>query len=174
MDNEKLFQEYKSGDTQALEQILLNNRKYIFRYAYKILKNTEDAKDVTQDVMIKLMNGIHNYKQNCKLETYIFEIVKNACEDFRKKNKTLNLNPESESIIELMRCESRTSEDIVIEHFSINELIEKIKTLPNQQLTLIIHMYNGYSYEEIAALEDIPIGTIRSRLNRARKKLKAL
>ncbi|NLM44449.1 MAG: sigma-70 family RNA polymerase sigma factor [Clostridiales bacterium] len=170
----------KKGDIDAFEELIYNYEKKAYNIAYRIMGNEEDAKDMAQEAFIKIYKSIGNFRGDSTFSTWLYRIVTNVCLDElrkRKKNNTVPLEMSIESekgtaIVELS-AEKETPEDIY-EQVEKKQLIQSaISSLSEDYKTVIIlRDVQGFSYEEIATMLNCSLGTIKSRINRARNLLK--
>ena len=179
MDNERDFiNKLKKGELNAFEQLVRENQNNIFKIALSLVKNAEDAEDISQDVLMKVYSSINNFNNQSTIATWIYRITYNVSIDFIKKHnkktkitKTLD-DPED---IEVMSIKGDTY--IPDETFERKETAEDIKNalslLPDEQRELIeLKDVHGFSYEEILTMTGLKDGTLKSRLNRGRQNLK--
>ena len=145
-----------------------------------MLSDTEDATDAAQEVFIKVYRNIDRFEGKSSLSTWIYRITSNVCKDFlRKRTRTI----QSVSIYESSEddddrpMEIKDSSPTPQEHMEITETQREVRKaldeLPEEYKSVIV-MYDleGLSYDEISNVLQCPVGTIKSRLNRARKALK--
>lgn len=179
MENEReLLIELKKGNQNAFEQLVRENQNNIFKIALSLVKNAEDAEDITQDVLIKVYSSIYNFNGQSTISTWIYRITYNVSIDFIKKHgkrskitKTLD-DPED---IEVMSIEGNTFiPEAAFEHKETTEDIkDALSQLPDEQRQLIeLKDIHGFSYEEIISITGLKDGTLKSRLNRGRQALK--
>lgn len=151
----------KNGDMIAFLSLINENKLDIYKVAKGILHNEEDIEDAIQNTVIKTFENIKTLKQDEFFETWMIRILINECNNIIRKN----------------RRALPFKESIVVE--SYNDIYEKLDLINaigslNEELKVITHLYyfEGMSTVEIARTLNIPEGTVRSRLARARKKLK--
>jgi RNA polymerase sigma-70 factor (ECF subfamily) len=135
--------------------------------------NSDDAADITQDVFLKVYNNIDKFDGEHTFTAWLLRLSKNYCIDFWRKHKhnrkSLELN---DNIRNEYSDEADTPEDSVIRKSDINYLRKKLLLLPPDLRALVIMRdIQDFSYQEIAQHLDIPLGTIKSRINRARTRL---
>ncbi|EOC99854.1 RNA polymerase sigma factor [Caldisalinibacter kiritimatiensis] len=177
----KLIKKCKKGDINAFQELIKKYDKTAYNIALKMLKNPEDAMDMSQEALIKIYKSIKTFNYKASFSTWLYRIVVNTCLDFlrKKKEKVYSLdNPikvEDNEINREVKDESNTPENILdkqitkeLIHQCINELDDIYKTV------IILRDIQGFSYEEIGNILDCSLGTVKSRISRARKKLKEL
>ena len=141
-------------------------------FAFKLTHNKMDADDLVQETAIKAYSSFDNFKADSSFKNWSFTIMKNTF--ITKYNKRKKKNIVSTSVDELEYAIAPTSyiQDVIQENSTIKYLMECISELSIKTKTPFTMYLNGYSYEEIANYLEIPIGTVKSRINFARKKLK--
>ncbi|MFH1825209.1 MAG: sigma-70 family RNA polymerase sigma factor [Candidatus Firestonebacteria bacterium] len=169
-----LVNQLKGGKTTAFNQIVLKYKDKVFNTAYRFLGNYQDANDLTQECFVSVHNGIKNFRGESSLSTWIYRIAVNACKnklkslERRKDFKTLSLK---EKILDIKDNNSP------VELFERKELENKVQnaidSLPEDwKETVILRDIEGLTYEEIAKILGCEVGTIKSRIHRARMSLR--
>lgn len=171
-----LIQRCKDGDTGAFDELVCQFEKRVFNCALRIAGNYNDAADIAQEAFIRAFSSIQTFRGDANFTTWIYRIVTNVYLDERKKSKAHRLTSLDE-YIEL--DENSVSRQIEDEGPSPDEIVESkersrvlqaaINSLPDyQRIILTLYSFQHRSYEEIADILRLPIGTVKSRLNRAR------
>jgi len=182
-ENEKyLLQLAKKGDVEAFEQLVDKFQKKVFNIALRMIGNYDDASELTQEVFIKIYRSIGSFKEESQLSTWIYRIATNVCLDELRKRKikwirSIDEEIQGEDGEYLMQIEdSSPTPDKVLENKSLKEAInEAVGSLPEKQrLIIILRDMQGFSYEEISSIINKPVGTVKSRINRARLQLKEI
>lgn len=174
----ELVRKSKNGDLEAFERLIMAYEKKIFNIAYRMTGNSEDAADIAQEVCIKIYKSIGNFKENSSFGTWVYRITSNVCIDEirKRKNSTVSLNVKNEDDEEFERAienKDRLPDEIVEGREALNAIKKCILELtPEQRMVIILRDVRGHSYEEISSMLNINIGTLKSRLNRARSLLK--
>jgi RNA polymerase sigma-70 factor (ECF subfamily) len=169
MDMNEIVKRCKQGNEEAWNMMINKYSKTIYNIALNFANNREDASDITQDVFIKIYNNMNKFVENKSFYAWILKITKNHCIDYWRKNKKyLNKSEMNENII----FEHQTPEDCSTREFDLLTLRKKLLILePELRLILIMRDIQGFSYNEISENLSIPMGTVKSRINRARIKL---
>ncbi|AOY76707.1 ECF RNA polymerase sigma factor SigW [Clostridium formicaceticum] len=175
-----LIEKAKKGDVESFELLIGAYQKKAFNIAYRILGNLEDANDMTQEALVKVYRSIHNFKGNSSFSTWLYSIVNNVCIDFIRKNKKTKLlyidgQQEEGAYTKELPDEMNTPECL----FEKNEVKKMIHDAINQlnyeqRKIIVLRDIQGFSYQEIAEILDISVGTVKSRINRGRNHLKLL
>ncbi len=144
----------------------------VYNLAYNFCGNKDDASDITQDIFIKIYNNIDKFNENYNLSSWIMRISKNHCIDYWRKNKK---NSSRITFEEDLAVENESPEDELIKKSEIENLRKILLRLkPESRALIIFRDINNHSYQEISEFLDIPIGTVKSRINRARIQLAGL
>ena len=155
-EERELLTRAQKGDSAAFEEIVRAHEATVFHLALRQLGNREDAEDAAQEVFLKAYTGLSSFRAESKLSVWLYRITSNVCTDFlRRRRETVSLSQENED-----------GEPLELE-------------LPDERFDpareiLLLRELGGQSYEEIAATLEIDLGTVKSRIFRARKKLCAL
>jgi RNA polymerase sigma-70 factor, ECF subfamily len=172
----------QSGNSSAFNELIQQYEKAVFNFAYRLTGNYDDAHDVTQDAFIRAYNAIGSFRGDASFTTWLFRITTNVFLDERKKRKahpTQSLDEvvqgEESNLTRQVEDPSAGPEALVTDRERIAVLNKAIHKLPEYQRAMVVmyHMEQK-AYEEIAEILEIPIGTVKSRLNRARVALKDL
>jgi len=149
-------------DRDTFWSIINPLQERLFRFAVSILKNKEDAQDAVHDVFEKLWYKRNNFNREKGVDAFVFKVMKNHCIDLlRKQKKLLEVDLISESIHVESEYENKDLIELIKHRFS---------QLPIQQRMVIeLKDFQGYDYDEISKIMDVPISTLRVILSRARK-----
>lgn len=173
-----LIKKAVKGDENAFESLLLDNQRGVYNLALKLLKNREDALDVSQEVFFKAYTKLSSFKFECRLSVWLYRMTYNKCMDVLRKQSArqeTSLSYENENQEETTIDIPDFSYDPAV-RFESQETRELLRTeidnLPDEmRAALIMREYNGMSYAEIAEATSSQEGTVKSRISRARKKL---
>ncbi|NBG87385.1 RNA polymerase sigma factor SigY [Isachenkonia alkalipeptolytica] len=167
MTERELIKKAQAGHNSALNQLLLDNYSILKGYLIKLTLQKELAEDLTQETLLKAVTKIQDYEPRGKFSTWLIVIGKNLYFDYLRKNKNLR-NYEEYDSVEKNRVgnQEASAEDHVISGLTFEKMRETLGTLSREKRSVfILKHYYGYSYKEIAEIEQCPIGTIRSRLH---------
>ena len=172
--DEKLILRFQEGDVNAYNELVKRYKDRLLNFVLRYFNNVEQAEDVVQDTLIKLYTHASYYKNVAKFSTWIFTIAKNnALTELRKnkRKKTDSLWTEDGQIIDINSKEesldSKVQNEIAIDQ--LNKFLDKIPE--NFRMAVVLRDFQELSYEEISKILEIPIGTIKSRINRGRIQL---
>ncbi|MBF82328.1 MAG: hypothetical protein CL522_02865 [Actinobacteria bacterium] len=162
----------QSGDHDALEILLRQNYGKIYSICRKLAGNEADADDATQEALISIVRKISSFKGESRFSTWAYRIATNAClDEIRKRNRRpqLEFSENSESRLSTSRT-SRSIEDQISDRLLIEEALN---ALPDDfRIPLILRDQTGMNYQEISTVLSLPEGTVKSRIARARERLK--
>ena len=180
-DEARLIERCKQKDLDAFDQLYGLYERRIYNFGLRMSGSTDDAEDVTSETFIRVFNAVQNFRGEANFSTWVFRIAHNVFLDMRKKAKA---HPQT-SLQEAVELEeSEVTRQIVdpnpqpqqvAQQRELNKILqEAIDSLPDYQKTMVVlyHTQNK-SYEDIADIMNLPIGTVKSRLNRARIALKS-
>ncbi len=177
-DDDMLIRRAQGGDRSAFDALVTKHEVKAYQYAFRLTRNSEEASDVVADAFIRVYNAIGTFKGQSTFSTWLYRILTNCFLDFRKKVKpTSPLDVPSqigEGEIERQIEDPGPTPHDESERIEREERVERaVNRLPEYQRAMIV-MYHVdmLTYEEIAAALDLPIGTVKSRLNRARLSLR--
>ena len=168
-EDKDLITQCKYGNKKALEVLLLKYQQKIFNQCYYMLgQNKEDAEDAAQNVLMKMYDTISSFEGNSKFSTWLYKITKNHCLNLiKKRNNSPVSNTNDDSMIN--RHSTTPAEKANDEKECVKQKVNSLEDMHREIITLI--HFNELTYEEAAENLDCPVGTIRSRVNRAMKKL---
>jgi RNA polymerase sigma factor (sigma-70 family) len=167
----ELVRAAQSGERDALITLLREIEPHVYRTAYYILNNEQDALDVSQEALIRIYTKINSYEEKAQFKTWVQRIVTNICIDkFRKTKPTVSVEEH-----EMIFSSETNVEHEVISTYIAPDIQAAIEKLPEQHRTVVILRYvEDFSYNEIAESLNLPINTVKSYLFRARKQLQNL
>jgi RNA polymerase sigma-70 factor (ECF subfamily) len=172
---ELLVKRAKRGDVSAFSELVRRYERYVLNLVYRTLGRSEDAEDIAQEAFVKAFLNIKKFKEESKFSTWLSKIVINLCMDKirEKANKEENLE---EGVWLTIPQSSYYSPEETVERLEIQEWIKKaVMNLPEDlRIVFVLREFEDLSYQEISEMLDIPIGTVESRLYRARMKLRSL
>ena len=172
--DEKLILRFQEGDINAYNELVKRYKDRLLNFVLRYFNNVEQAEDVVQDTLIKLYTHANYYKNVAKFSTWIFTIAKNnALTELRKnkRKKTDSLWTDDGQVIDINSKEesldSKVQNEIAIDQ--LNKFLDEIPE--NFRMAVVLRDFQELSYEEISKILEIPIGTIKSRINRGRIQL---
>lgn len=171
----------KQGDVEAFGELILQHEKIVYHVTLRMLRHEEDAKDISQEVFLKAFKNIGNFDERSAFSTWLYRIAVNTSIDEirrRRGKQTDSLEQELESERGRMRKQVADGEETPEEHLLRQEKAAEIRQAldmlsPEHKAVLILRDIQGFSYEEIAEIIELPLGTVKSRISRARNQCKA-
>jgi len=176
-DEQQLIRQAQKGDIKAFEQLAAAYSRRIYNIGLRMLGNPEDAADVCQETLLKVYRHLPEYRGNAAFSTWLHRIAVNSCHDaLRSRNRRQEISlsqltdQEDEPTTELEIADySALPEQLYLDRESRDYLLALIDGLtPKYRLVTVLREVSGLSYQEIAAAAGISVGTVKSRLNRAR------
>ena len=178
-DNSELIKRAIEGDETAYRQLMENYRGAIFNLLYRMVQNKEETEDLVQEAFIKAFKALPSFNEEYAFSTWLYKIAINNCIDHMRKKrlKTYSINKplrSKDGELEREFPDSSLSPDKELLHDERARLIETaIDELPEHyKIAIIMRHSEEKSYEEIAKFLDIPLGTVKARIFRAREMLK--
>lgn len=154
-------------DIDALEELLRRHESKVYGLCYRMLGNSHDALDATQEVMIGLFRRVGSFQGQSRFTTWLYRLTANACIDLSRKR--------SRAPIPLDEIHSDPTDDAATAIETKLDLEKAIAQLPlDQRLVLLMRDIRGLTYEEIAEATSAPVGTVKSRIARGRMHLATL
>ena len=174
--DEMLISRFQSGDENAYIELVNRYKDKLTNFVFYFLKDEEHSEDIVQETFIRLYEKKHYYKEIAKFSTWIYTIARNlANTELRKKSRTkimyLSQMSNHKKDYDLKSSEPELNKNIENEflmkeiHFAIDKLPENYKSV------IILRDIQGLGYEQISNIIGVPLGTVKSRINRARLQL---
>ena len=166
------------GDANAFETLVLEYEKNVYNIALRMTGNSEDAADMTQEAFIKAYNSLQSFRGDSKFSVWLYRIVSNVCLDFlRSKNRrpTVSLSVEDDDgeDAQLDVADESQSPELLLDRkltrYSVRRGLDSLP--PDYRQILLLREIQGLSYDEIAQALSLEVGTVKSRIFRARKRL---
>lgn len=180
MEEEVIRQQYSEKEKQSIfNQEFMPHINAMYNFAYRLTLDSDDAKDLLQDTYLKAYRFIDSFQQGTNAKAWLFRILKNSfINDYRKKSKEPSKvdYQEVETFYNSEDVDRQITPDLRVE--ALQDMIgDEISVALNSldvdfRTVIILCDLEGFKYEEMAKILDIPIGTVRSRLHRARNLLK--
>lgn len=173
-----IVQRIIGGETEAFELLVLEYQKNVYNVALRLTGNAEDAADMAQEAFIKAFNSIASFKGDSRFSVWLYRIVTNVSLDFlrsrarRPVGSLSTENDEGETVEMEIADESLSPERLLESKLSCQAVRQGLDSLPEDyRRILLLREIQGLSYDEIAQVLELEIGTVKSRIFRARKKL---
>jgi RNA polymerase sigma-70 factor (ECF subfamily) len=161
-DVEKLLHQRRYES--AFEILLSRYQKRVFHLAYSILRESAKAEEVAQDAFAKLWQGLHLYDGRASLSTWLYTIARNtALSAARAESRRRTM------VLQTDDMEEFSASDKGLENIELRQLIERLPEV--QQQVIMLFYFEDHSVEDVADMLDLPEGTVKSHLHRARRTL---
>lgn len=176
--DEELVKAFLAGDREAFEELVRRYQAQIFNLAFRLLGNRQDACDATQEIFILLYKKLGTFREESRFSTWLYRVATNSCKDLARRLRShISLSERvSEDMPEWGENIPADPKDHPDEMFMGLELQQTVQEammkLPLRfRVVLYLSDIEGYNYGEIAKILGISIGTVKSRLNRARLRM---
>jgi RNA polymerase sigma-70 factor (ECF subfamily) len=176
---QQLIKKALTGDQKAYESLLKRYQNGVYNMIYQMIKNREETEDLVQEAFIKAFKSLESYNEEYAFSTWLYKIAFNHCIDAirKKKLKTLPLDRPIQLKEGEVRHEIRDDAACPEGDYIFAErkklIQESINSLPERyRIAIVLRHQKEYSYEEISKMLDIPLGTVKARIFRAREMLK--
>ena len=174
----RIIRRVLDGDVNAFERLVLENQKNVYNLALKMLANPEDALDVSQETFLRAYRSLSGFHGESRFSVWLYRLASNLCIDLLRKRKrsgevSLTVVNEEDEESELEIPDERFSPENALDSAERARAVrEGLARLPEEyRHILTLREIGGLSYEEIARELELELGTVKSKLFRARKKL---
>ncbi len=182
MPEEQLIRRAQQSDNEAFEQLLLLHQKKVYNLCLRMSANPDDALDLSQEAFIKAWRSIGQYQFEASFSTWLFRLTSNVCIDFLRRKKRRQETSLTESYDDSDEGEEFSlpdtaplPEEQAITNETKIELAQAMERLgPEHREILQLRVVENLPYEQIAEILDIRVGTVKSRLARARLSLRKI
>jgi RNA polymerase sigma-70 factor (ECF subfamily) len=174
----RLIEQARAGSLKAFEELVLSYEKKIYNYCLRMTNNREDAEDLTQEVFVRVYKNLNKFKGNSQLSTWIYRIAHNVCIDRYRKSKIAAISlsqpkgPDDERELDVP-ADDPSPEQQTLRREQQKYLLEAISRLkPKYRTVIVLRDIQQHSYDEIAEILNLPLGTVKSHINRGRAALR--
>lgn len=175
----ELIARCQRGERAAFDELITRYQRYVFNLIYQHLGNSADIEDIAQEVFIRIFRFIKKYRGEASFESWVYKIVLNYCRSYARRRSMLNRiffvpveRDEDEKSVDIIGDQPQPDANpmMLVENRRIaDDILDELRRLPPiYKDILIMREVNELSYEEIAAILGISIGTVKSRISRAR------
>lgn len=180
MDSTELLAQCRAGDRVAVEQLVHEYQPRLFRLSLSILDDgsengSADAQEATQDALLAALRSLDSYRGEAKLSTWLFSITVNLCRNrLRARQRRERVRRIFQTLATPIEDSPFQPEDVIIKNQADSSLFGIVQSLNEKhRLPIILRYYHNCSIAEISQILDIPEGTVHSRLNTARKRIRS-
>lgn len=185
IDDGILIQQWQQGKSAAMEQLVLKYQGRIYNVILKICGNPEDAAELAQETFVKVIENIDKFQQRSSFYTWAFRIAVNLTLNYCKRNvklgfKSLEADEQNKQgrmqLKEFLADDKSPDPAIAAQNKEMCQLVTKaiMKLDDSQRAVIVLRDIDGMSYSQIAGVLDIELGTVKSRISRARSSLREI
>ena len=176
MDEPTLIAAAQGGDREAFNQLVIHYQGIAYNVAYRVLSDSEAAADATQDAFLSTYRAMSRFRGG-SFKAWLLRIVTNACYDqlrVKKRRPTVSLDDDPDSDWEEWTVDAGERPEAFVQREELGQIIQRgLQMLPPDQRTIVVLSdIQGMRYNEIAEVVGVSLGTVKSRLNRGRRKLR--
>jgi len=178
-EDKELVERTIKGEKEAFEMIIRKYQQPLLNYIGRMVGERELALDFTQEVFIRTYSSLHFYKPQYKFGTWLFKIASNFIIDYWRKKKIDAFSLDQQQANNLLPLQVSDEEPSIVKKFETSELRERIERAlekipaPLREVFVWRHV-NEFSYEEIAEIKGLPVGTIKNRVFQAKELIRKL
>ena len=174
MDEQQLLRAAAKGDSGAFSAIVEKYQDMVYRTAFRMVGNAVDAQDLSQEAFLRIWRNLSSFSGDSAFSTWLYRVTTNLCIDFlRGQKKTVSLTLMQEEAQWDMEDPQPSPEAQLLvreQQLAIQTAMEALE--PEARQILILRAVDACSYEEIGEILQMPVGTVKSRLSRARSQLR--
>jgi RNA polymerase sigma-70 factor (ECF subfamily) len=178
-----LVEGLRAGEEQAYEELIERFQTPVYNLVWRLLTDPEDAGDVVQEVFLKVFRGVASFHGGSSLKTWVYRIAVNEAHNHRRwfhrrRGHEVGLDDErgdGQTYEDMLADQSRSPFELAVDHETrerIEQALQQVK--PAYRAALILRDVEGLSYEEIADVMEVSLGTVKSRIVRGREALREL
>jgi RNA polymerase sigma-70 factor, ECF subfamily len=175
MNEMEIIKKVKKGDSSAFEILVQTYQGRIYTLCRYLLKNPQDAEDAAQDTFVKAFQGLKGFTPTSAFYTWLYRIAINTCLDFKRKSSLQSFYSSADIRKELDMVPSKlpSPESAYAAKESIHALRASLNSISDKlRVVILLKEIEGLPYEEIAKVLDVSVGTVKSRISRAREELR--
>ena len=181
MTDRELVEKARPGNQEAFEQLVLDNQNKVYALALRLVNDREEAADLAQEAFVKAWQGLGSFQGESSFSTWVYRLTTNLCIDHLRKKKrreavapSISLDDEASGWAE--PADRDSDPQLLLERSEQGRaLAEGLAKLPDwQRRALVLRELSGLSYQEIGEALDIDLGTVKSRIARARLNLRKI
>lgn len=170
-EDERLVRAFRAGEESAFVALVIKYREPVYRFLRRMTGNHEDAADLTQEVFVRAYRALARFEGRCRLRTWLLRVAANACLDHRaRKRDALPL----EAAVGLVAPTEARPDVLAERRERWRRIAQAIQALPpRQRAAVVLRLYGGYTYAEIAEVMECSEGTVKATVFSALRKLRA-
>lgn len=170
----------QQGDPQALTQLVMGQQHYVYSIAMSVLKNPEDAADLTQEAFIRLFRALPQYNGESRFTTWLYRLVVNMCRDeLRRRGRQVPVAPpapeeeEADALASVADDDRWTDPERALASQEVRDQVRRAlgQLEEHYRLVLTLYYFDDMKYTDIAEVLDIPLNTVKSHIRRGKERL---
>lgn len=172
----RLVEKARAGDAEAFGLIFERSKNMVWNVAYRMTGDFDEAEDLAQDVFVTAWRKLASFRGESAFSTWLYRITVNKALNAKKSGRALHrLSDEETANLVDMEAFTHQNPSAGVEQLETERILAGLlaRLEPERRLALILREIEGLSYEQIAEAMDTPVGTVRSRISRAREELEA-
>ena len=173
VDDKALVKRAQQGDQEAFAELVIRHQRYVYNLAYRLLRDTDEAEDLAQEAFLRAWRGLGGFRGEAKFTTWLYRVVTNLCYNRLNglRRQLVDVNADD---VDLLASPSDEDPPMAAEAAERRAFLHRqIAALPDKyQLVITLFYLQEFSYQEIAQVLDLPLGTVKTHLYRARERLK--
>ena len=179
MDEVQVISAAKTGQLSAFNQLVMHYQGLAYNVAFRILNDPDTAADATQEAFIKAFKSMAQYSGG-SFKSWLMRIVTNTCYDQLRYDRRRPTDPldgdEAEDEYDSHLIDTADPPEATAVRHELSDMLQACihKLPPDQRVVLVLRDVEGFNYDEIAQITEVSLGTVKSRLNRARNRMKTI
>jgi RNA polymerase sigma-70 factor (ECF subfamily) len=174
VDDRVLVGRAQRGDQDAFAALVTRHQRYVYNLAYRLLRDTDEAEDLVQEAFLRAWKGLGAFRGEAKFTTWLYRIVTNLCynrlDKLRRQLLDISVDDDDLAIPLSPVIEPPAVIEAAEEHAYLHQ---QVSALPvKYRLVISLFYLQGFSYQEMAQVLDLPLGTVKTHLFRARERLR--
>ncbi len=173
VDDRTLVRRAQQGNQDAFAELVTRHQRYVYNLAFRLLRSTDEAEDLAQEAFVRAWRGLGNFRGEAKFTTWLYRIVTNLCYSRLAGLRRQLLSVEADDA-DLLALSPENDPPAVVEAAERRAVLHRhIAALPEKyQVVITLFYLQEFSYQEIAQVLGVPLGTVKTHLFRARERLK--
>ncbi len=173
MEESKLVELAKSGDRQAVAQLVKNNEQTVYNFSFKICRDRDKAEHIMQETFFSMIKSLHQFDGNSKISTWLYRIVSNHCLMLARKDKSrtfVSIDNDDDLYEDKYTADWSNIPNQDIENTELKKILDESidKLSPEYRIVFLLRDVEGLSTEETAEMTELSVPAVKSRLHRAR------
>jgi len=173
---QEIITQVLNGDTNVFELLVIENQKNVYNLALRITRDEQQAFDISQETFLKAYTSLKSFRGDSRFSAWLYRLASNICIDYlrrEKRQKTVSITYDDGEGEELEIADFSNMPETELERCELRDVIEKglLELSEDHRRIVVLRDINGLSYNEISQALELEVGTVKSRLARARMNL---